>query len=109
MAFTSGEDFHSRSGRKPRTAAKPEATIYRLGMSDEVPVGVMAAYQALVREGTWRHDPAQVLATETLQILSNQLPSYAPSKRQSWAERLGFKQQTEVSQGLYLYGAVGRG
>lgn len=78
-------------------------------MSDEVPVGVMAAYQALVREGTWRHDPAQVLATETLQILSNQLPSYAPSKRRSWAERLGFKQQAEVRQGLYLYGAVGRG
>ena len=44
-----------------------------------------------------------------LQILSTRLTHYAPSKRKSWAERLGFKQQIDVRQGMYIYGAVGRG
>lgn len=78
-------------------------------MSDKVPVGVMAAYQALVHDGTWQHDPTQVLAAEMLQTLSDRLGYYVPSKRKSWAKRLGFRQQTELRQGIYFYGAVGRG
>jgi cell division protein ZapE len=69
----------------------------------------MAAYRALVHAGTWQRDPAQELAAEMLQILSTRLTHYAPSKRKSWAERLGFKQQIDVRQGMYIYGAVGRG
>ena len=78
-------------------------------MGDPSPPSVMAAYRALVHAGAWQRDPAQELAAEMLQILNNRLIHYAPSKRKSWAERLGFKQQIDVRQGIYIYGAVGRG
>ena len=78
-------------------------------MSDQSPPGVMAVYRTLVRDGTWQRDPAQELGAEMLQILSNRLAHYVPSKSKSWAERLGFRQQADVRQGLYIYGAVGRG
>ena len=78
-------------------------------MIDQSHPNVMAAYRALVHGGTWQRDPAQELTAEMLQVLSNRLIHYAPSKRRSWAERLGFKQQVDVRQGIYIYGAVGRG
>lgn len=78
-------------------------------MRDQFSPGVMAAYRALVRDGTWQRDPAQELAAEMLQILNNRLVHYVPSKRRSWAERLGLRQQEDVRQGLYIFGAVGRG
>lgn len=80
-------------------------------MIDPSPPGVMSAYRALVHDGTWQRDPAQELGAEMLQVLSNRLTHYTPSKRKSWAERLGFRKQSDVDvrQGLYIYGAVGRG
>ncbi len=89
--------------------SQPYFRYFRHAMTDEAPVGMMAAYRSLVREGTWQRDPTQELAAEMLQILNNRLTHYAPSKRRSWAERLGFKQQADVRQGIYIYGAVGRG
>ena len=75
------------------------------------PPGVLPAYRALVRDGTWRRDPAQERAAGTLQALSDRLARQAPPKRRGWAERLGFRRRPEenVRRGLYLFGAVGRG
>ena len=75
------------------------------------PPGVLPAYRALVRDGTWRRDPAQERAAGTLQALSDRLARQAPPKRRGWAERLGFRRRREenVRRGLYLFGAVGRG
>jgi cell division protein ZapE len=74
--------------------------------------GPLAAYRALVREGTIDADPVQALAAEKLQGLANALRHYRPNGGgTTWRERLGLARRREESapQGLYLYGPVGRG
>ena len=65
-------------------------------------------YRALVSEGAWRADPAQELAAEMLQLLSNRLGAYVPGKT-GIAQWLGLVRAEDPPQGLYLYGGVGRG
>lgn len=75
--------------------------------------GPLAAYRARLAEGRLKPDPAQALAAEKLQSLHHALKDYRPSLGQSgWRARFGLaKRQTEPvpSQGLYIYGDVGRG
>jgi cell division protein ZapE len=73
--------------------------------------GPQAAYRALVQHGHLIRDPNQALAVEKLQGLSRALLHYHPGNGAGgWRARLGLAQRTEASpQGLYLYGAVGRG
>jgi cell division protein ZapE len=74
--------------------------------------GPLAAYRALVREGTIDADPVQALAAEKLQGLANALRHYRPNGGgTTWRERLGLARRREepAPQGLYLYGPVGRG
>ncbi len=88
--------------------------------SDDIGTGAIAAgpltlYRARRAEGRIKPDPAQSLAAEKLQSLHNALLHYQPGGRSSWLERLGLarrhpsRQQGEAPQGLYLFGAVGRG
>ena len=78
-------------------------------MRDRSRPGVLPAYRALVRDGTWRRDPAQERAAGKLQTLSDRLARHAPPKRGSWAERLRFRRRENVRRGFYVFGAVGRG
>jgi len=74
--------------------------------------GPLAAYRALLREGSVDADPAQALAAEKLQALANALRHYRPNGGgTTWRERLGLSRRREepAPQGLYLYGPVGRG
>jgi cell division protein ZapE len=73
--------------------------------------GPQAAYRALVQHGDLIRDPNQALAVEKLQGLSRALLHYHPGNGTGgWRARLGLAQRAEVPpQGLYLYGAVGRG
>src|SRR5258708_1377961 len=72
--------------------------------------GPQAAYRALVQAGALLADPSQPLAVEKLQGLSRALLHYKPGNGTGgWRARLGLVQQAEAPQGLYLYGAVGRG
>jgi cell division protein ZapE len=73
--------------------------------------GLQAAYRALVQHGDLIRDPNQALAVEKLQGLSRALLHYHPRNGTGgWRARLGLAQRAEVPpQGLYLYGAVGRG
>ena len=73
--------------------------------------GPLAAYRALTRAHTLRHDPAQELAAEKLQSLHNALQGYEPATGQGgWRERFGMRRRRELPpQGLYLFGGVGRG
>jgi cell division protein ZapE len=77
-----------------------------------LPPGPLAAYRALLREGSVDADPAQALAAEKLQALANALRHYRPNGGgTTWRERLGLSRRREepAPQGLYLYGPVGRG
>jgi cell division protein ZapE len=77
-----------------------------------LPPGPLAAYRALLREGSVEADPAQALAAEKLQALANALRHYRPNGGgTTWRERLGLSRRREepAPQGLYLYGPVGRG
>jgi cell division protein ZapE len=73
--------------------------------------GPQAAYRALVRDGALRADGSQALAVEKLQSLSRALLHYKPGNGEGgWRARLGLvSRPDEAPQGLYLYGAVGRG
>ncbi len=73
--------------------------------------GPLAAYRALTRAQTLRHDPAQELAAEKLQSLHNALRGYEPSSGQGgWRDMFGMRRRRESPpQGLYLFGGVGRG
>src|SRR5437899_10956170 len=72
--------------------------------------GPQAAYRALVQSGAVRADPSQALAVEKLQGLSRALLHYKPGNGEGWRARLGLLSSPEPApQGLYLYGAVGRG
>lgn len=73
--------------------------------------GPLPAYRRLCRDGRVKSDPAQLLAAEKLQSLHHALRNYRPSAgRGGWRERLGLARRREdAPQGLYLFGAVGRG
>jgi cell division protein ZapE len=84
--------------------------------------GPLAAYRALKSSGRLEHDAAQELAAEKLQSVANALKEYRPGDvaggrggwLDRWRERLGIGRRDDVdaegaSQGLYIYGAVGRG
>ena len=75
----------------------------------------LAAYRALVREGTIERDPAQELAAEKLNLLHRRLKVYKPLDPGEGGlfSRLGFgrtaPEPSKAPQGLYLVGGVGRG
>ncbi|MBV8650580.1 MAG: AFG1 family ATPase [Alphaproteobacteria bacterium] len=73
--------------------------------------GPQAAYRALVRSGALIADPSQALAAEKLQGLARALLHYKPGNGEGgWRARLGLISRPDAApQGLYLYGAVGRG
>ena len=83
--------------------------------------GPLAAYRALKTSGRLEHDAAQELAAEKLQSVANALKDYQPAGNGSghwlerWGVRLGIGRRRDdveadsASQGLYIYGAVGRG
>jgi len=69
--------------------------------------GPLPAYRRRAAEGRLQSDPAQLLAAEKLQALHNALARGKGNR--SWRERLGLAQRSEETQGLYIFGAVGRG
>lgn len=73
--------------------------------------GPLAAYRRRCVEGRLESDPAQLLAAEKLQSLHNALARDRGLSlgRTSWRERLGLSHQAAASQGLYIFGGVGRG
>lgn len=81
--------------------------------------GPLAAYRALKSSGRLEHDAAQELAAEKLQSVANALKDYQPTGNGNWLERWGARlgigrrrddvEADAASQGLYIYGAVGRG
>lgn len=78
--------------------------------SGNVMEGPLALYRARQAKGHLKPDPAQALAAEKLQALHHALANYRPAGRGTWLERLGLaRRQAEAPQGLYLFGAVGRG
>lgn len=70
-------------------------------------------YRARVQAGDLKPDPAQELAAEKLESLHHALQGYSPETgRRGWLARFGLGRRSadpEPPQGLYLYGAVGRG
>lgn len=72
----------------------------------------LAAWRARLAEGRISHDPAQERAAELLEGLYRALLHYKPATGAGgWRERLGLARRPEqpAPQGLYLFGAVGRG
>jgi cell division protein ZapE len=73
--------------------------------------GPLAAYRRHRADGRLEADPAQLLAAEKLQALHNRLARHGTSLRSAWRERVGLGRLADESgsQGLYIFGAVGRG
>ena len=74
--------------------------------------GPLALYRERRNAGMLSPDPAQALAAEKLESLARALAGYRPqsSNGESWLARFGLRPAaTPPPQGLYLYGAVGRG
>ena len=74
--------------------------------------GPILRYEALLASGEVNTDPAQRVAVEKLQALHERLGGYRPtSSKSGWIERFGFGKRAalEAPNGLYIYGAVGRG
>jgi cell division protein ZapE len=80
--------------------------------------GPVAALRARRRAGQIKADPAQDFAAEKLQQLHEALKNYRPMDAggglmgalASWKSRLGLSRREETPpQGLYIFGAVGRG
>jgi cell division protein ZapE len=79
--------------------------------------GPLAAYRAMRQSGQIEHDAAQELAVQKLQSVANALKDYHPAGNgwmDRWRQRLGIGRRDDVdgeasTQGLYIYGAVGRG
>lgn len=87
--------------------------------------GPLFTYRARLRSGELRPDPAQELAVEKLQSLSNALGRYKPAQGEAgWLARFGFSQRqakpslswtpadavdAAPKHGLYVFGEVGRG
>ena len=65
-------------------------------------------YRRMVGHGEIASDPAQALAVEKLQLLSNRLARYAPPAR---TDVFSFftRKSGETPRGLYIFGRVGRG
>src|SRR5271167_2207697 len=85
-------------------------------LPDEVRLGPLPAYRALVASGALTSDPAQALAAERLQMLWSRLRDYDPSPRPAQANSLiarfmrrKVEEQENYPHGLYLVGEVGRG
>ena len=79
------------------------------------PASPLRAFRARRAEGKLKPDPAQELAAEKLESLHHALTHYRPETTEGgfmagWKARLGLSRRPEdPPQGLYLYGAVGRG
>jgi cell division protein ZapE len=80
--------------------------------------GPLAAYRAMRQSGRIEHDAAQELAVQKLQSVANALKDYRPAVNggwmDRWRQRFGIGRRDDVdaegsTQGLYIYGAVGRG
>ena len=72
--------------------------------------GPLFAYRQRRSEGKLEPDPEQLLAAEKLQTLHNALARQAAENRQGWRLPIGFGRRIEAArQGLYIFGAVGRG
>jgi cell division protein ZapE len=74
--------------------------------------GPLALYRERRKAGVLAPDPAQALAAEKLESLARALAGYRPraADGESWLARFGLRPAaTPPPQGLYLYGAVGRG
>jgi cell division protein ZapE len=80
--------------------------------------GPLAAYRAMRQSGRIEHDAAQELAVQKLQSVANALKDYRPAVNGGWLgrwrQRFGIGRRDDVdaegsTQGLYIYGAVGRG
>lgn len=69
----------------------------------------IAAYRALLRQGTIEPDPAQELAVEKLELLARRLDGYMPTHGQKRRRWLSFARPPAPPPGLYLFGGVGRG
>ncbi|NJM35244.1 MAG: cell division protein ZapE [Rhodomicrobium sp.] len=69
---------------------------------------LLERYRGMVRSGEIAADPAQALAVEKLQILSNRLARYTPPAK---TDVFSFftRKSGEVPRGLYIFGKVGRG
>jgi cell division protein ZapE len=85
-------------------------------LPDEVRLGPLPAYRAMVAAGALSPDPAQALAAERLQLLWARLRGYDPPPRPSQAHSLVSRfwrrkvdEQDNYPHGLYLVGEVGRG
>ncbi|MEZ5776451.1 MAG: cell division protein ZapE [Hyphomicrobiaceae bacterium] len=65
-------------------------------------------YRAMLAAGEIAPDPAQALAVEKLQLLANRLSAYRPP---STTDIFSFftRKRGRVPEGLYMFGAVGRG
>ena len=73
-----------------------------------MPQKLLERYRGMVASGEITSDPAQAVAIEKLQILSNRLASYAPPKK---TDLFAFftRKSGAVPSGLYMFGSVGRG
>jgi len=86
--------------------------------------GPLEKYRALLAEGALGPDSAQAMAVEKLESLTKALNSYHPEQgERGWLARFGFGERspkqlqwrsgdseaTGAKQGLYIFGAVGRG
>jgi cell division protein ZapE len=86
--------------------------------------GPLEQYRALLAKGALGPDSAQAMAVEKLESLTKALTAYRPGQgQQAWLARFGFgnrsprqlqwkpgdSEATGVKQGLYIFGAVGRG
>jgi cell division protein ZapE len=74
--------------------------------------GPLALYRERRKAGLLAPDPAQALAAEKLESLARALAGYRPrsTNGESWLARFGLRSAAAPPpQGLYLYGAVGRG
>ncbi len=73
--------------------------------------GPLDGYRRLTARAALRHDPAQELAAEKLELLHNRLKTYRPGRPgEEGGWRALFRRGREPApQGIYLFGGVGRG
>jgi cell division protein ZapE len=69
--------------------------------------GPLRRYRQMVGEGLLTPDVAQELAAEKLELLANRLLDYAEPNL--GVRLISFARKRQAPEGLYLYGAVGRG
>jgi cell division protein ZapE len=86
-------------------------------LPEDVRLGPLPAYRALVARGSLTPDPAQAMAAERLQALWTRLRGYDPPPRPSagntllarFLRRKPVEEAADYLHGLYLVGEVGRG